>query len=333
MQDLDLKSLRLFVAACDHATIKLAAAHEHIEPSAISKRIAQLEAALGTPLLARGRRGVQPTPAGLALLERARAMLFTADRIRADVASFGRGIAAHVRIVASVSAIAEDLPDDLAVFLGDAANRAIHVDLEERLSTDVVRMVADGTASIGVCWDGVDTLGLDQRPYGEDALVVAVPEGHVLAARTDVAFAATLDFDHVGLPPTTAVHGMLRRAAARSGRTVAYRAIVSNFDAELRVVAAGLGISVIPRQIAQKSGRPAGVRLVPLTDPWARRAFVVLSRGGASAPPAVVRTVAFLEARAAARGGRSTAVVRSERPAPERGRRAAAARAARGARP
>ena len=52
--------------------MKAAAEQEHIEPSAISKRIAQLEAALGTRLLHRVARGVQPTPAGLALLEHAR---------------------------------------------------------------------------------------------------------------------------------------------------------------------------------------------------------------------------------------------------------------------
>jgi iron(III) transport system permease protein len=56
MQDLDMKSLRLLVAVCDHGNIKQAAAQEHIEPSAISKRIALLEHTLGTPLLVRGRR-------------------------------------------------------------------------------------------------------------------------------------------------------------------------------------------------------------------------------------------------------------------------------------
>lgn len=77
MRDLDLKSLRLLVAVCDCRNIKHAAAQEHIEPSAISKRIAQLEASLGTPLIVRGRRGVQPTPAGESLLEHARALLYT----------------------------------------------------------------------------------------------------------------------------------------------------------------------------------------------------------------------------------------------------------------
>ncbi|MGE8476371.1 MAG: helix-turn-helix domain-containing protein, partial [Paraburkholderia hospita] len=69
MRDIDLKTLRLVVAVCEHKNMARAAHDEHIEPSAVSKRIAQLESDLGVPLFTRSRRGVQPTPAGIALLE------------------------------------------------------------------------------------------------------------------------------------------------------------------------------------------------------------------------------------------------------------------------
>jgi DNA-binding transcriptional LysR family regulator len=87
VRDLDVKTLRLFVAVCECRTMARAAEQEHIEPSAISKRIAQLESDLGVELLARGRRGVQPTPAGLALLDHARSVLFTMERIADDAAA------------------------------------------------------------------------------------------------------------------------------------------------------------------------------------------------------------------------------------------------------
>jgi DNA-binding transcriptional LysR family regulator len=298
MHDLDLKSLRLLVAVCDHSNIRAAAEQEHIEPSAISKRIAQLEDALGTPLLVRGRRGVQPTPAGLALLEHARNMLFSASRIEAEVASFNRGIKGHVRLVASASAIAESLLDDLAVFMGDEANQNIHVDIEERFSKDVVRLVADGGASIGVCWDNVDFQGLDHRPYRIDELALAVHASHPLAGRTSIAFEQSLEHQHVGLPPATAVHTMLQRAAARAGKTITYRAIVSNFDAELRVVAANLGISVTPRQIAERYERLVGIRVIGLTNTWARRRFAVCFRDETTLQPASARLVEFLVSKA-----------------------------------
>jgi DNA-binding transcriptional LysR family regulator len=255
MRDIDMKSLRLLVAVCDHQNMTRAAAQEHIEPSAISKRMAQLEADLGTPLLRRGQRGVQPTSAGTALLEHAREVLFTMDRIAGDVAAFASGVKGQIRLVATASAIAESLLDDLASFMREPANRNIKVDVEERLSRDLVRQLRDGRASLGVCWDSVDFDGLQQLPYRRDRLALAVHREHVLARRRSLRFEQTLEHEHVGLPPSSAVHTMLQRAAARAGRTISYRAIVSNFDSALRVVAANLGVSVVPLEVGAPTRR------------------------------------------------------------------------------
>lgn len=300
MFDLDLKSLRLLVAVCDHSNIKLAAEQEHIEPSAISKRIAQLEASLGTKLLVRNRRGVEPTAAGLALLEHARNMLFTAERIQSDVASFNRGIKGQVKLVASASAIAESLLDDIAEFMRDPSNQNIQIDIEERFSRDLVRLVADGGASIGICWDNVDFQGLERRPYRSDDLALVVHQDHPLAARKSVSFEQTLKYEHVGLPPATAVHTMLGRAAARAGHAIRYRAIVSNFDAELRVVAAGLGISITPRQIAKRYEKLYGIRVIGLSDTFSERRFAICFRSRDNLQPAALRLIEFLEGHAEA---------------------------------
>ncbi|HEX2117382.1 MAG TPA: LysR family transcriptional regulator, partial [Alphaproteobacteria bacterium] len=153
MRDLDLTSLRLWVAVCDHRNIARAAEAEHITASAISKRITQMETALGRPLLTRGRRGVEPTPAGYALLEHARTMLFTLERIESDVAAGGGGLSGYVRMLATPSAIAEALLDDVAAFMKAPRNRGVKVDIEERLTRDIVGALRDGVASIGICWD------------------------------------------------------------------------------------------------------------------------------------------------------------------------------------
>ena len=295
MLDLDLKSLRLLVAVCEHANIRHAAEQEHIEPSAISKRIAQLEAELGTKLLVRSRRGVAPTAAGLALVEHARNILFSAERIRTDVAAFAHGITGHVRIVASASAVAESLLEDVAAFTREADHANIRIDIEERYSRDLIGMVADGGASIGVCWDNVDFRGLAHRPYRRDELALVMRAEHPLARRTSVAFEQALRDDHVGLPPATAVHAMLGRAAARLGHTLRYRAIVSNFDAEIRAVAAGLGVSITPRQIARRYEALYPIRVVPLTDSWAKRRFAISFRDLDALQPAARALVAFLQ--------------------------------------
>ncbi len=294
MRDLDLKSLRLLVAVCDNGNMKDAAAQEHIEPSAISKRIAQLEDAIGTQVLVRGRRGAEPTPAGRALLEHARNVLFTMDRIEADMAAFKGGIKGQVRVVASASAIAESLLDDLTAFMRAPEHQDIKVDIEERFSKDIVGMVREGVVSLGVCWSNADFSGLEHRPYRRDELTLAVPLDHPLAQHKALHFEDTLAYEHVGLQPSTAVYTMLGRAAAKTGRQMSYRVVVSNFDAAFRVVAAGLGISVVPRQVSEIYVSAGQVRIIPLLNSWAERQFAICFRRHGDLTPAAERLVEFL---------------------------------------
>ena len=298
MRDIDIRTLRLFVAVCDHGNMARAAEHEHIEPSAISKRIAQLEGDLGTPLLLRARRGVQPTPAGVTVLEHARNVLFTLERIANDAATFSGGVKGRVRLIATASAIAESLLDDIAAFMREPQNRALEVDVEERFSRDLVREIREGRAPVGVCWNSVDLQGLEHRLYRRDRLAVAVHPRHALAVRKTLRFDATLDHDHVGLPPSAAIHTLLQRAAARAGRTVQYRAVVSTFEASFRVVAAGLAISVVPVEVGGIYAKALGVKVIPLTDAWAQRQFVICFQDYEALQPAARRLVDRLSERA-----------------------------------
>lgn len=298
MRDLDLKSLRLLLAVCEHRNIKQAALQEHIEPSAISKRIAGLEQVLGTTLLLRSRRGVEPTVAGQVLIEHARTILFTMSRIESDMTALSGGMRGHVRLVASASAIAESLLDDVADFMKLEENRNIKIDLEEKLSLDLTRLVREGGAALGVCWDTADFDGLETQAYRIDELALAVPPGHPLSAKRTVRFEQTLPYEHVGLPPTTAVHTMLQRSAARLGKSISYRAVVSNFDSAFRVVAAGLAISVVPRQVGESFADPEAVRLIGLSDAWARRRFALCYRLEPALQPAAARLLRHLSSRA-----------------------------------
>ena len=165
MRDLDLQTLRLFAAVCDQRSIARVAEQESIVGSAISKRLAQLEDTVGTPLLLRKRRGVVPTPAGETLLEHARTMLASVGQIERDMAAYATGTRGHVRMLVTASVMAESLADDVAAFLKQPAHRDIRVDIEERVSTGVVAGVREGHAAVGLCWDAADFGGLHTRPW------------------------------------------------------------------------------------------------------------------------------------------------------------------------
>ena len=116
-RDFDPVTLRLFVAVCEEASIARAAARESLVASAVSKRIAAVEADIGTPLLVRGRRGIEPTAAGQALLRQARQVLSVMARMHAELSEFATGVQGSVRVVAAPSVLAEKLPGDIGTFL------------------------------------------------------------------------------------------------------------------------------------------------------------------------------------------------------------------------
>ncbi|MDB5750293.1 MAG: transcriptional regulator, LysR family-like protein [Ramlibacter sp.] len=286
MRDFDLTTLRLFVSVCETGNIARAGERASIVGSAISKRLAQLESQVGTPLLVRKRHGVLPTAAGQTLLEHARVMLDGATRIAQDMERYVAGGSGQVRILASVSAMTESLADDVAAFLKQPAHRTIQVDMEERVSPDIVRGVREGRASLGVCWDAADVSGLQSRPYRGDRLCVVVPRGHPLAGRRSLRFADTLEFEQVSLPVNSAVQVMLQRHAADLRRSIIHRVIVTNFEAALRVVRAGLAISLVPREVVPPHASADGLRCVPLDEPWAARRFVLCYRDAPTLSPA-----------------------------------------------
>lgn len=299
MRDLDLQTLRLFAAVCDQRSIARVAEQESIVGSAISKRLAQLEDTVGTPLLLRKRRGVVPTPAGETLLEHARTMLASVGQIERDMAAYATGTRGHVRMLVTASVMAESLADDVAAFLQDPAHRSIQISMEERVSPDVVQGIREGSASIGICWDAADLSGLQTRNYRSDHLAIVAHESHPVAQLPAVRFADVLGYEFVSMPALSAVQVLLARAAAVEGKTLAHRVLVSNFDAALRVVRANLAISVVPREVAAPFAQTAPVRIVPLSDAWAQRRFAICYRDEQALSPAAQLLVQHL-ARASA---------------------------------
>lgn len=107
---LDLVTLQLFVAIHEEGSLTRAAARESIALSAASKRLNELEAALGSPLFARQARGMSLTPAGETLLHHARRMLFNLEKIGLELGEHLQGVRGYVRMLANLSAIIQFLP-------------------------------------------------------------------------------------------------------------------------------------------------------------------------------------------------------------------------------
>ncbi|GAB2480897.1 MAG: LysR family transcriptional regulator [Comamonas sp.] len=280
---LNLYSLQLFVAVVEEGTIAAAAEREHIATSALSKRVSELERTIGTPLLIRKARGVEPSEAGLALARGARALLHGAEDLALEIRDFASGVSGHVRLAANLSSITQFLAHDLARFL--ELHPRVKVDLEERISTTVTRMVLENAADIGIFTESPDARHLTVLPYRQDRMALVVPRDHALAAQESVAFEATLPYEHIAMHRGSAANDMLLRAAGRMERGFTPRFHVTSYDAMIAMVSAGLGVCVAPIAAVRRFVQ-SGFVLVDLNDAWAVRQLYMGVRQGEGLPAA-----------------------------------------------
>ena len=280
----DLRDLELFVAVADTGSIARAAERSHTVASAVSKRISDLEESFGTALLVRGAKGVELTAAGHALLARARVLLRQATALDDEMRRHASGTRGYVRVFANISSIVEFLPTALADFA--QAHPDIHVHLEEHVSSAAAAAVADGSADFGIISELPVTSGLNAVPFRTDDLVVVLQPSHGLAKRRSIAFADIVALPFVGLHAGSSLHHLLTRAAQESGVSLNWRIHVTSFDAACAMVAAGLGVSIVPRATSTPYVRSLALISLPLSDPWAARQLYLCARSDIALPPA-----------------------------------------------
>ena len=291
---LDFVTLKLFVAAAEESSIAAAAAREHVVASAVSKRIAQLEAELGVELLKRHSKGVILTPAGETLLQRARDILRSVEATALEIGDFAGDGHAHIRLSANHSSMVQFLPGDLASFL--AGRPQTKIDLVERLSADVVRSVHDGLADVGIFFWPVLPQGLKVYPYRHDELVLAVPRGHPLAADATIAFAQAADCDFIAYFPNLSVSAVMPESVTRTFARV--RVHIANFEATCRMVEEGLGVALLPQANVLAYARQGRLACVRLSDAWAHRRLQLCIRDSGDVRRSVVEFAEHLSERA-----------------------------------
>jgi DNA-binding transcriptional LysR family regulator len=279
----DFVDLSLFRHVVEAGSITHGAERAHLALAAASTRIRNMEQALGAALLTRGRAGVTPTQAGRTLLQHARTILSQAERLREDLGAYAGGVAGQVRVLSNTNALTEFLPETLSAFL--AAHPHVSVDLEERLSDEIVGLIAEGVADIGIVAGTVDAGRLATFPYRSDRFVLVVACDHALARRARIGFAEVLDHDFVGLDRASALQRFLADKAARAGRPIRLRIQLRSFDSVCRLVERNVGVGIVPETTAHWAAKTMAIRAVELTDPWALRDLSICVRDYKALPP------------------------------------------------
>jgi DNA-binding transcriptional LysR family regulator len=264
----------------------------HLALASASARIKGLEEALGVSLLERGRRGVELTPAGESLLDHARIVMHNVDALRGDLASFASGARASVHLLANTSGLSEYLPKALAAFL--AEHPRISIDVEERESGEIAHAIAIGAADLGLAAEHALPDSIERISFSEDRLVLVAARQDELANRRQVDFREVVERDFVGLITSSALHAHVSGHAAKLGARMRFRARLNNFDAIGQMVAAGIGVAVMPEVAARRCARSMKINVVRIRDAWANRRLAICARSFKALPKPAQQLVEHL---------------------------------------
>jgi hypothetical protein len=225
-------------------------------------------------------------------------VLYSLEKMQGELSEYADGVRGHVRVHANISAIVQFLPEDLGVFT--RAHEAIKIDLEEHLSSEVIRAVQEGAADLGVCHVAGGAGELQSLSYRHDRLALIVPTGHVLAAQGRHRLHRL-----AGLRPRRPAHQQLdlrRHARGRAERGPQHQAAHPR-DGPGRHVPDdrnGLGIGVMPQRAFElmRNGIGRGLVSVALNDAWAAREIRLVARDFSTLPVAARSLVNHLHAAA-----------------------------------
>lgn len=274
---LDLVTLSVFLQVAHSGSISKGAQLAHLTIGAVSKRLSDLESSIGTLLFDRHSRGVTLTDVGSALQRHAKRILSDVELMSSDLINRLASDASEVvKVLANSSDLIEFLPGAVAEFT--QAHATTQVDLSEQASPEIVAAVSNGRAELGIFTDGTPALGLQTVPCRSERLVLVIGRSNRLAGIKQVAFEEVADSDFVGLSETSSLGRAMQAAAAIVGRPLRVRTRANGFDAVCALVAAGLGIAVVPEAAARLYQSCFPIDRVDLQDSWAVRTSLLGAR-------------------------------------------------------
>lgn len=284
----DLADLRLFINIAETPSMTQGARKSYMSTAAASNRIKKLEQQVGMRLLYRDSQGVELTAAGETMLKHARIMLRQVQYLQNELSEFSGQHVGHIRIFANTTAVTDFLPETLAVLM--VQHPQLTIDLQERVNLDVLRGVAEGASDIGITAGPITAKDLQVIPFCTDRLVLTTHPQHTLATQQSVRLQDTLDYPHICLQEESSLLRFLKNQVDGLQRELNVRIQVFGFESMCRMIAAGVGIGVMPRSAALRYQHAMQLSIIELDEPWAVRERSIIVRD-AQALPEYVKTL------------------------------------------
>lgn len=271
-----IQQLRVFVAVAHSRSLAEASERVHLSQPAISIALRKLEESVGGALFARTTRQLALTPEGDAFLPVAVRLLNDWNEAFEDLNDQFSKQRGKVTVAALPTLAAGLFPRVIKLF--HEAYPRINLSLHDVLAEQINQMVREGRADLGLSVPPSDAEDLTFEPVLEDSYVVVCPCGHPLLAQSAIAWSQLAAYPFIGINRLSSSRQDIDRIMQSVGERLDILCDARQIATVGRMVAAGLGISVLPslsfRQIAAD-----GIEYRPLVEPTIRRELgIILSR-------------------------------------------------------
>ncbi|MGE4244273.1 LysR family transcriptional regulator [Ramlibacter sp.] len=293
VRQVDLFTLKLFLAVTEERQVSRAAARENLAPSAATKRIQDLEEILGAQLFDRTPRGVLPTAAGRVLARYVTQIFGTFEDIRRDFEEFTDGVRGTITVCSTGGIISTYIAREMAEFAGNFPQ--VDIDLKESTNAGVIRTLASGDADVAIYvkLPGEDFDEIEITDYRMDRIVAVVARGHPLAQRGPLRLTEMFGHNLIAIGSHTTLMGQVRRAADLEGIEFKPKYTVNSIYSATALVRMNHGVTLMPDGLLSAADLEH-VQIVPMDEPWASRKVVLGTRRGRTLSVAARNFVAQL---------------------------------------
>jgi DNA-binding transcriptional LysR family regulator len=279
----DVQRLRVYRAVVAAGSIQAAAAHLGYTPSAVSQQVSALSRETGLVLLGKAGRGIEPTDAGLELVQAADTLFGQLAEVEAKVADLREGRAGTLSMSYFTSAAMAWIPEIVQRVLAEHPRLRLDLSVRELPAaederTDVELLVAPR--------DFVAPPGFRSRRLMDEPYCALVPADHRLAERGTIELAELADERWIAHDSDDAWCVInLKRACVAAGFSPNYSVRTANHTTAIAFVAVGIGVAVMPRLCTVSL--PAGVVALEVTNPTPKRTVHLMVRRAVEHTPAV----------------------------------------------
>jgi len=284
MRPSDLTSkLRGFVSLAQHLSFHAAAKELGVTQPALSAQIRALEESFGVKLFSRTTRTVKLTPHGERCLFRARRLLADTDAAVADMRNL-HAFQSEVVSFACIPSIVVHLFPRLIRELNRCYPEA-KVSMMDDTTISMERRLLAREVEFGIAGPPTLTDALEFRPVVEDPFVLVCPARHPLARRSRVSIRQILRYPLVSMSRGSNVHKALSGHFRRIGQTFSPAHELVHHHSVFSMVAANMGVALLPSMACSMIETPSPLRMLPLSDPTFTRPVGLIKRRGEPLSP------------------------------------------------